>query len=37
MLWPNEEDLIGRVTFAKERNDIIKYCLAINDALKKLK
>ncbi len=36
MLWPNEEDLIGRVTFAKERKDIIKYCLAINDALKKL-
>lgn len=36
MLWPNEAELIGRVTFAKERIDIINYCVAINNALNKL-
>jgi len=36
MLWPNENELIGRVTFAKERNEIINYCVKINEAIKKL-
>lgn len=36
MLWPNEEELIGRLTFAKERKEIINYCLKINEAIKKL-
>lgn len=36
MLWPKEDELIGRVTFAKERIEIINYCIAINKALKKL-
>lgn len=36
MLWRNEDELIGRVTYAKERKEIINYCLKINEALSKL-
>lgn len=36
MLWPNENELVGRVTFAKERKEIINYCIKINDAINKL-
>lgn len=36
MLWPKEDELIGRFTFAKERQQIINICLKINEALKKL-
>lgn len=36
MLWPNDNELVGRVTFAKERQEIINYCIKINEAIKKL-
>lgn len=36
MAWPNKKEIMGRVTYAKEREDIINACLALKRALEKL-
>ncbi len=33
LLWPEDGKLIGRITFAKERKDIIHFCLKIKEAV----
>lgn len=37
MVWPNKDELMGRVTYAKEREEIVYACLKIAEALEKLK
>lgn len=36
-LWPNESDIMGRLTFAKSKEELVYLCTKINWAVKQLK